>query len=224
MKNFILIALLCIGLLPATQAQRVVEKHLNYSPSGFVSMNFQISDSIRIIMWNKSEVYIKSSIDVNDNQNNDDYTMVFDETGGSINIQGKLETNKIRNRNRKDSNNCCCCYCNYNSQIYHTVYLPENADFSVETINGNIIITGKTAEVRAHSISGYIDMAIAPSRKADLKMHTISGTMFSDLELSSESKGVRHVGGNSVTADLNGGGKRIDLETISGNIFFRKDG
>ncbi|HXB06488.1 MAG TPA: hypothetical protein VNW04_05215, partial [Puia sp.] len=219
MKNNILIALFCIGLLPA-QAQKIVEKHLNFAPNGFVSMNFQISDSIRIITWKKNEVYVKSSIDVNDNQNNDDYNMVFDETGGTINIQGKLETNKIR-RNRKDSGNCCCCYCNYNSTIIHEVYIPENADFSVETINGNIIITGNTAEIRAHSISGYIDLAIAPDRKADIKMHTISGTMYSNIELKSASQSLRHVGGGSVTANLNGGGKRIDLETISGNIFFR---
>jgi hypothetical protein len=222
MKN-ILIALLCIGLLPAAQAQKVIEKHLNYSPNGFISMNFQISDSIRIITWNKNEVYVKSSINVNDNENNDDYRMVFDETGNTINIQGKLETNKLR-RNRKDSNNCCCCYCNYNSEIFHTVYLPENADFSVETINGNIVITGNTAEVRAHSISGFIDLAINPARKAEVKMHTITGTMYSNIELNSAAKGIRHVGGGSINADLNGGGKRIDLETISGNIFFRKEG
>lgn len=222
MKNSILIALLCIGLLPAAQAQKIVEKHLNYAANGFVSMNFQISDSIRIITWKKSEVFIKSSINVNDNQNNDDYNMVYDETGGTINIQGKLETNKMRRR--KDSTkDCCCCYCNYESKIVHEVYLPENADFSVETINGNIIITGNTAEIRAHTISGYIDLAIAPTRKAELKMHTITGTMYSNIDLTGGSKSLRHVGGGSVNTDLNGGGKRIDLETISGNIFFRKE-
>lgn len=224
MKNFLLIALCCAGLFPA-QAQKVIEKHLNYSPGGFVSMNFQISDSIRIITWKKNEVYVKSSIDVNDNQNNDDYNMVFDETGGTINIQGKLETRKIRRKGKgKDSSDCCCCYCNYESQIVHEVYLPENADFSVETINGNIIITGNTAEIKAHTISGYIDLAIAPTRKAEVKMHTITGTMYTNMELNSASHGMRHVGGGSVSADLNGGGKRIDLETISGNIFFRKEG
>ena len=51
MKNSILILLLCIGLLPAG-AQRIVEKHIDFAPSGYVRMNFQISDSIRII-WSK---------------------------------------------------------------------------------------------------------------------------------------------------------------------------
>jgi hypothetical protein len=218
MKNNILILLLCIGLLPA-EAQRIVEKHIDFAPNSYVRMNFQISDSIRIITWKKNEVYVKSSINVNDNKNNDDYKMVFGESGSTINVSAKLELNR-----KKDSGNNWCC-CNVHSEIYHEVYVPENADFSVETINGNITITGNTAEIRAKSISGFIDLAITPQRKAELKMKTITGTMYSNIELSSTSRRIKQVGGGSVTAQLNGGGgKEIDLETISGNIFFRKEG
>lgn len=220
MKNSIFLALLCIGLLPA-RAQKIIEKHIAFSPRNFVSMNFQISDSIHIVTWKKDEVYIKSSIDVNDNQDNDDYKMVFDETGNTIDVSAHLETDGNR-RSKRDSGNCCCC-CNYRTKIYHEVYIPENADFSVETINGNIIINGNTAEIRAKSISGFIDLAIAPDRKADLRMHTITGTMYSNIDLPT-SRHIKQVGGGSITAELNGGGgKSIELETISGNIFFRKE-
>ncbi|MBS1606595.1 MAG: hypothetical protein JST42_28325 [Bacteroidetes bacterium] len=239
MKQNILLFLLCLGLLPAG-AQKIIEKHIDFAPSGFVRMNFQISDSIRIITWKKNEVYIRSSINVNDNQNNDDYKMVFGETGNTINVSARLDLPRgACCGGKKDSsgkvihsggttvngdNDCCCC-CSCHSQIFHEVYVPENADFSVETINGNITITGNTAEIRAKSISGYIDLAIAPSRKADLKMRTISGTMYSNIELTSTSRRIKQVGGGTVTAQLNGGGgKEIELETISGNIFFRKEG
>lgn len=221
MKNrLFLLLLLGIGLLPAS-AQRLVEKHFEFSPNGLVHMNFQISDSIRILTWKKNEVYVKSSINVNDNQNNDDYKMVFDQTGSTINVSAKLEF-KCKDSTHKNNCNCCCCS---NSQIFHEVYIPENADFSVETINGNIVITGNTAEIRAKSISGFIDLAVAPQRKADVKLRTITGTMYSNIELSSTSRRIKQVGGGSVSAELNGGGgKVINLETISGNIFFRKEG
>jgi hypothetical protein len=225
MKNILLLALLCIGSL-ASKAQKIIEKHIPFSPKNFVSMNFQISDSIHIITWKKDEVYIRSSIDVNDNQNNDDYKMVFDETGSTVNVSAKLETDNIR-RSGKDSNNnnCCCCCNNYRTKIFHEVYVPENVDFSVETINGNIIIAGNTAEIRARSISGFIDLAIAPDRKAEVKMHTITGTMYSNIDLLPASRHIKQVGGGSISAQLNGGGsKSIDLQTISGNIFFRKEG
>jgi DUF4097 and DUF4098 domain-containing protein YvlB len=230
MKNSILLALLCIGSL-ATRAQKIIEKHIPFSPKNFVSMNFQISDSIHIITWKKDEVYIRSSINVNDNQNNDDYKMVFDETGSTINVSAKLETetnNDVRHikldSGKIHCDNCCCC-CNYRTKIFHEVYVPENVDFSVETINGNIIIAGNTAEIRARSISGFIDLAIAPDRKADVKMHTITGTMYSNIDLLPATRHIKQVGGGSVSAELNGGGgKPIDLQTISGNIFFRKEG
>ena len=108
MKKTLLPALLCIGFL-AEHAQKIIEKHIAFSPKNFVSMNFQISDSIRIVTWKKDEVYIHSSIDVNDNKDNDDYKMVFDEAGSTINVTAKLETENIRRRDR-DSANCCCCW------------------------------------------------------------------------------------------------------------------
>jgi hypothetical protein len=220
MKKHILFALLCIGL-STTRAQKIIDKHIPFSPKDFVAMNFQISDSIRIMTWKKDEVYIHSSIDVNDNQDNDDYKMVFEESGQMVNVSAKLETDNIRRRSKNDSSNDCCCCCNYRTHITHVVYVPENVDFSVETINGNITIVGNTAEIRAKSISGFIDLAIAQDRKADLKMHTISGTMYSNIELP-VSRRIKQVGGGSVSAELNSGGKPIVLETISGDIFFRK--
>ena len=221
MKKYLFLALLCIGF-SAIRAQKIIDKHIPFSPKDFVAMNFQISDSIRIMTWKKDEVYIHSSIDVNDNQDNDDYKMVFEESGQMVNVSAKLETDNIRRRRAaKDSGNDCCCCCNYRTHIIHVVYVPENVDFSVETINGNITIVGNTAEIRAKSISGYIDLAITTDRKADLKMHTISGTMYSNIELPA-SRRIKQVGGGSVSAELNSGGKPIVLETISGDIFFRK--
>ena len=110
------------------------------------------------------------------------------------------------------------------ASIVHEVYIPENTDFSVETINGNIIISGNTGDIRAHSISGYIDLAVAPEKRATLNMRTITGTMYSNFDFPEEGKSGRRIGGESVSAELNGGGKRIELETISGDIFFRKQG
>jgi hypothetical protein len=243
MKNSLLILLVLAAAIPA-RAQKIIEKHFDLTGSGFVAMNFQISDSIRVVTWKKNEVYVKSTIDVNDNQNNDDYKETFDESGNSINITAKLDFNcngyRVRRRssdsshrssdsshrsadNDNDNNNNCCCNCNCETYIYHEIYIPENTDFSVETINGNIIISGNTAEIRAKSISGYIDLTMAAEKPAALRMQTISGTMYSNFDLGGINGRSRQVGGRTVDAQLNGsGGKAVDLETISGDIFFRK--
>ena len=219
MKNILATAILC-ALLQPLSAQKIIEKHFTSSQSKLVSMNIQIADSITIIAWDKNEVYVKASIDVNDNKNNDDYKVSFDESSSAISIKSKFEFEKGKNCCGTSTN--CNCNCNCESHITCVVYIPEHADFSVETIDGNISILRKTAQIRAHTISGFIDISLDPSTKAGLKMNTISGTMYSDFDFQSE-KGLRHRGGSSIETVLNGGGdKSIDLETISGNIFFRK--
>jgi hypothetical protein len=241
MKNGLLIMLVLAAAVTA-QAQKVIEKHIPLSANGFVSMNFQISDSIRIVMWDKNEVYVKSTIDVNDNQNNDDYKETFDQSATSVNITGKLHTNcnnyhrrkraadsahrsgeTTNNRSDDNDDNCCSCNCGCETSIIHEIYIPENTDFSVETINGNIVISGNTAGIRAKSISGYIDLTMVPQKPAALRMQTISGTMYSNFDLGTTNGRSRQVGGRTVDAQINGsGGKAVDLETISGDIFFRK--
>jgi hypothetical protein len=214
MRNIIAMLLFCV-LSCFTHAQKIAEKHMNYSPGKKVELNIQIADSIRVITWNKNEVYAKGSININDNKDNDIYLVSFDESGNALEVRAKFDDDKSK-RNWNDSCHCCC---NYRSKIYWDVYIPENTAFSVETIDGNIIIDGKTDEIKAHTISGFIDLVFAASRKADLKMSTISGTIYTNLALVKPGK---NRGGNEVSSEYNGGGKRVDLETISGDIFLRK--
>jgi hypothetical protein len=219
MKNILCVIAIC-AIVQSLAAQKIIEKHIDFSGKKMISMNLEIADSIRIVTWNKNEVYMKASISINNDKNNEDYKLNFDEGGSSVTIHSKFEFEKGKNC-CSDSDNCHC-NCNCHEKIYFDLFVPENAAFSVETINGDITISGKTSQVRAHSISGFIDLTLASAEKADLKMNTISGTMYTNFELSGE-KNLRRAGGSSISTILNGGGERsIDLETISGDIFLRK--
>lgn len=210
MKYLITLLIFCAAGFTA-RAQKIIEKTLAFTPGKSIKLNIQIADSIRIITWNKNEVYAKASVDINDNKDNDVYITSFDESGNTLTVDARFEDKKKKN----DSCNCC----NYRSNIYWDVYIPEQSSFSVETINGNVTITGNTKELRARSISGFIDMAFAASRKASLDMSTITGTIYTDLALNN---GPGKKGGSSIHTMYNGGGEKVQLETISGNIFLRK--
>ncbi|HWK04243.1 MAG TPA: hypothetical protein VNS58_11460 [Puia sp.] len=224
MKYTIGLLLCWIGLSPAS-AQKTVEKHIDFSQKNLVALNIQIADSIQVHTWNKNEVYVKASIDVNDNKDNDLYNMVFGDSGNAVAVVAKLDFEKARRR----SDSCDCCngvhiYGNYNCTRAHVsceVYLPENADLSIETINANIIITGRTAAVRAHTISGFVDLTVAPERKADLKLNTVTGTVYTNIAMNVPPRN-NHTPATHITDLINGGGKPINLESISGNIFLRK--
>jgi hypothetical protein len=220
MKNiFFMLLITCLSQVGISQ--KIYEKHMDFSSGKSIDLDIQIADSIRIIAWTKNEVYAKMSVDINDNKGNEYYKVDFEQSGSGITIRSKFDMPHGRNCCGDSSD--CNCNCNCHSQIYLDVYVPEKAGFRVKTINGSITISGKTGEIRAESISGFIDLALPATQKTDLRMKTISGTMYSDFDFPSEGTRGRHVGGTDVDAELNGsGGNSVDLKTISGNIFLRK--
>ncbi len=198
---------LCFGSI---NAQQIIEKHINFSGKESLALKIQIADSINVQTWNKNEAYIKASVNINENKDNEAYVTSFEETGNTIAVNAKFKDKYF-----KGKNNCC-----NESDIFWQVFIPEKTRFSIETIDANVTITGNTKEINVKSISGYIDLAVPSDKQADLDFSTISGTMYSNQELALNKK---HSGVPSkITEKFNNGGAPIRLETISGDIFFRK--
>jgi predicted membrane protein len=209
MKIITMLVVIWLCLAPV-QAQQIIEKHMDFSEKESVALYIQIADSINIQTWNKNEVYVKASVYINENKDNEAYITSFDESGSSLSVNAKF-----RDKYFNGKNNCC-----NKTDIYWQVFIPEKTRFSVETINANVTITGQTKEMKVKSISGYIDLAVPVNKQADLDFSTISGTMYSNHELALN----QNHGGmpSKIMEKLNDGGVPIKLETISGDIFFRK--
>jgi lia operon protein LiaG len=96
----------------------------------------------------------------------------------------------------------------------------------LSTISGDIditfgqIVTGKPFSI--NSISGEIDITLPAKTAADVEMSAVSGRMYSDFDFSDKSKDMSQVGGNELNTKLNGGGAKISIVTVSGNIYLRK--
>jgi hypothetical protein len=203
----LIVAWVCVGTLGA---QQKTEKHISFSGKESVEMNIQIADSINLHTWNKNEVFITVSVNINENKDNDAYLISFDETAETVGINGKFKDNYF-----KGKKNCC-----NETDIFWEVYVPEKADFSIETINGNITITGQTDKMKVKSISGFIDLEEPATKKADIDFSTISGTIYSNhnLVLNKKHSDIP----TKIYEKMNDGGSMVKLETISGDIFFRK--
>ena len=209
MKTYTILVVLWLCICPV-QAQKIIEKTIGFSGKEAISLKIQIADSIKIRTWNKNEVYVKASVNINDNKDNDAYVTSFDDSGNNVIVDAKFKDNYFKGRK-----NCC-----NESDIYWQIFIPENTRFSVETINADITITGQTKEMKVKSISGYIDLAVPADKQADLDFSTISGRMYSNHDLAPTKM---HSGiPLKISEKLNNGGDPIKLETISGDIFFRK--
>jgi hypothetical protein len=208
MKTAIIFITILLCSVPI-QAQQIIEKNMDFSGKEEVFLKIQIADSINVQTWNKNEVYIKGSVNINENKDNAAYETSIGESGNSLTVKAGFRDNYF-----KGDNNCV------ESEIYWQVFIPERTKFSIESINANITINGKTADMNVKSISGYIDLAVPADKQADLDFSTISGTMYSNhkFALKKIDSGIP----SRIHEKLNNGGIPIKLETISGDIFFRK--
>lgn len=80
----------------------------------------------------------------------------------------------------------------------------------------------QSAPTTISNISGFIDVTMPASTKANLRMESISGDLYTDFDLTSKEKGMPRVGGSKVSNAINGGGVEITLKAISDDVYLRK--
>ncbi|PWE01010.1 DUF4097 family beta strand repeat-containing protein [Marinilabilia rubra] len=210
MKRFkIILALLIIipGIADiAANAQRIIHKTLDWKPGMDVRINLNIIDSIIVTAWDKDVVKADLSVNIDDNQHNDWYLLEEKKT---------TETIKLENSFRENKNH-------FDADIFGKIYVPENCRLFIETINGNVDLTGHKGALDVKTISGFIDLTIKPESSINLKIKSISGKVYSDMDMESKNQ-KKSLVGTKVEADVNGGKTPVTLKTISGNIYLRKE-
>lgn len=210
MRNLIVAGLILLNAVNGN-AQKIIEKHFPFAEKESILFNIQLADSILVRTWSKDEIHIVASININTGNDNDKYQVNFDNGSKNINVIAKFHP---------DSGSVSYDESNSSNYIRWQIFVPERAKVSIETINGNIVIIGKTAEVKAYTISGYIDISVLANARLDLAFSTIRGIVYTDLDIQVLSKDKDRI--YDFAGSLNGGGTPVALKTISGNIFLRK--
>ena len=69
--------------------------------------------------------------------------------------------------------------------------------------------------------SGYVDVSLAAIHQTRLKFRSVTGEIYTDFDIELDENSSAYA--KKLSTDINGGGDRLlSLETVSGNIFFRK--
>jgi hypothetical protein len=99
---------------------------------------------------------------------------------------------------------------------------------TANTTNGNIVVTfsdlsqQKPSSIRA--INGHIDVALPANTKANFKMSTHNGEVYTDFDVDIKNKGdlKKVAGGSTIEGATNGGGVQLTLSSINSDIYLRK--
>ena len=209
-------------------SQRIVEKSIQLSSGQEISLDFEFADDIIIKPWEKNEIYVKASVNINDNENNDLFELDVKESSAGVLLTSKIKNLKNLWNNRsviigeeeayRFDGGCISII------ISFEVYLPGDFPLEIETISGDIEIDTYTGSLDIETVSGFIDLGLPEDLKANICLETVTGEMFSNLNFDPKSKygDLDQIGGGDIKTTINGGGIRIDLETVSGDIYLRK--
>jgi len=72
-------------------AQRIVEKTLAVNNKQSIELDFRFADDIRIISWDKKEVYVKAIVEINDGEDNDKFSFDTFEGNSFIKIESEIK-------------------------------------------------------------------------------------------------------------------------------------
>lgn len=235
MKNFCILFLTILSGCSG-HAQNM-PANANYAmPAGKKAvLKLPYAHSITVKAWDKAELQFNTVIRTNKEELKDIHTVDVQDGSESLRIAtdfkkdfkwGKMscgwcsECDSIQKTGTSplqpdSSAGPCVCY-----RVDYEVMLPPGTALEIETISGNIEAKGLTGAVKLKTISGFVDIGRKPTVAADLSFHSVTGEIYTDFDIALDKKSSAY--DKKVTTSLNGGGSDVYAETVSGDIFFRK--
>ncbi len=235
MKKLFILSLLWFAFTTSIFGQsKTVEKTLAVPANNRVNLQLKFADDIKVSAWDNKEAYVKITYEINGGKLNDALLLSFEADNASARVKVDLDGELMKSGKAADCpDNDGQSFSSYSDSkgnrsvtcatIHYEVFVPRNADLTIETINGNIELRGVTGPVHAKSISGFVDMNWPTTRGAAVALKTITGEVYSDLDIALTNKKKEHpMVGYELKGSVRGGGTEVSLESISNDIYLRK--
>ena len=114
-----------------------------------------------------------------------------------------------------------------------------NADVIMKDVTGPVILDlmngdidlafaniNQQSPMSIKTLNGDVDITLPPSAKVNLDLNSMHGDVYTDLDITmdrdKDDRGLKFIGGMSnITGKLNGGGVKMAISSMNGNIYLR---
>ena len=227
MKRLLALSLLLVISLNSW-SQRLEEQNIPWKSGQEITLNLKYAQDIQIKTWDKPEVSLRVSISINNDELNDSWSSTTTTTDNKIQVSSDIDfpdgnyCGDCSGRNYSTNNRSIC------SQIEYSIFVPTSAAIRVETLSGNMTIQGVISPLYAKSLSGFVDVDWLAQQGATVSMKSTTGEVYTNLDLlideADSEKNRRSPVGWEIEATIAGGGSKVELESISGDVYFRRAG
>lgn len=242
MKAKQLLALLLLLASVATFAQTAINKTIAIQAGQKIKMHFDYPKIVKVSTWDKNEILVTGSININEGENDDAFVLENTLNGNEISITGKIKDLDhlphritIKRDGRKIIFKTKADYAAYANQNGHDfrykswgpdieitieIKVPRNVDTKVLSVYGIIEIKDFNGPLTAESTYGGVDAALIEKSVGDLKAVTDFGQIFTNLNF--KVSGGEFEAFHTVVSTTLGSGPTFYLESKYGNVYLRK--
>ncbi len=208
-----------------------------------VYVHLKFAQNIVVKNWDKNEISVEATVNLNDNTKNDEFSFKADKIGGTYKV--KSDYGNLFKRHKKsvtithkgeDCNGYNHCTNHNNVVVNYVIYVPKKMELKIKSISGsveannyvgvlnldlisgNITVKKHSKDMHLKTISGDIDIYVSDAK---LEAKTLTGGVYSDLDIDFDKKKKRGFGSKIITT-INKGTAFLKLNTISGDIYLRK--
>jgi hypothetical protein len=112
------------------------------------------------------------------------------------------------------------------STNHNSVYLENiTGPLTVNTVHGKIEVIftslNQSSPTSINSVHGLVDVTVPSSSKAEIRMSSRWGEIFTDMNIDFEEAGDSEKSSSKLAGTLNGGGVSFDISTSHSNIYLR---
>ncbi|NVO29942.1 DUF4097 family beta strand repeat-containing protein [Hymenobacter lapidiphilus] len=229
---------LLLAVVPGVRAQKTMDKAAAVAAGQVVVLDLKYATTIRLRPALDNQLRLRATVSINQNRLNDALQLDLREAPDAITVTAALDKQVLAQAQPGDcptdapgtsyygswtdgrdgqGNRAAVC-----ATIAYDITLPANATLRLNTINGNVDVVGLTGPLELKSISGFVDVSWPAGRGAEVAFKSISGEVFTDQDVAFSNRKENPLVGYEVRGTLAGGGPRIRLESISGDVFFRR--
>jgi len=243
MNRFLLAAGLLLSVSGPALAQRLVTQTATLAAGQGVFLDLKYAHNIKVRAG--AGLRVQASVVINDNQQNDLYSLELQTTGGELSVTEKLDEEQLRQTNfrgecdggsrNNGSHGLNVGYkrsektgglrptlrnnrgndYSYCTKINYDITVPAGTALRLNTISGDLDLGGLNGAVTAKTISGDV---LSTDLTGPLTLRTVSG----DVKLSN--LGHSPVDATSVSGDVDvswpaAQGADLNLKTISGEVY-----
>ncbi|QTD39006.1 DUF4097 family beta strand repeat protein [Polaribacter batillariae] len=231
-------------------AQKKVTKTIESKNVENVYVHVKFANNIIVKNWNKNEVSVEATVNLDDNEHNDYFTLKADKVGKMLKINSDYgdyfkkyrsyyshkHSHKDEDKNTKKEDNDCHTH-SRNNNVNYVIYVPKKIELKIKSISGNVATENYTGILNLNLISGNItvkkhskdmhlktisgDIDIFIS-DAKFEAKTLTGGIYSDLDIDFNQNKKKTSYGSKIVATIKKGTASLKLNTISGDIFLRK--